>query len=103
MPTKKDKNLYSSLKLRSGLSAYISEIEKISLLTKEQESDFAQSYASCCQPLIKNHQLEYPCPSCAAAKYNLIVSNLRFVVSIAKKYQSHRTPLVDLINEGNMD
>ncbi|MGL5721111.1 MAG: sigma-70 family RNA polymerase sigma factor [Brevinema sp.] len=102
MSVKKSKTSYSNLKLRSGLSAYIAEIDSIPLLTKEQEEHYAKCYASCCQPLIKDHRLEYPCPSCAAAKYQLIVSNLRFVVSIAKRYHCPRIPLVDLINEGNL-
>ena len=35
-------------------------------------------------------------------KERLIVSNLRFVVSIAVRYQNLGLPLMDLINEGNM-
>ncbi len=37
-----------------------------------------------------------------AAKDKLIVSNLRFVISIAKKYQGYGIPLCDLISEGNI-
>ena len=32
----------------------------------------------------------------------LIKANLRFVVSVAKQYQFHGMPLIDLINEGNL-
>ena len=36
------------------------------------------------------------------ARERLVLSNLRFVVSVAKQYQNHGLTLGDLINEGNM-
>jgi RNA polymerase primary sigma factor len=36
------------------------------------------------------------------AKLELIQRNLRFVVSVAKQYETKDTPLADLINEGNL-
>jgi len=37
----------------------------------------------------------------ASAKEKVISSNLRFVVSVAKRYQNQGIPLEDLISEGN--
>ena len=38
----------------------------------------------------------------ARAKEKMVLSNLRLVVSVAKRYQNLGTPLADLINEGNL-
>ena len=69
-----------------SLRTYINEINKIPLLTREEEDDLARRMAQ----------------GDDKAKEKLINSNLRFVVKIAKKYMNKGLPLVDLINEGNM-
>jgi RNA polymerase sigma-32 factor len=69
------------------LDLYISEINRFSLLTAEEEFKFAVQ-------LKKFGDVD------AAEK--LIVSNLRFVVKIAHEYRSYGFSLADLIQEGNV-
>jgi len=68
------------------LSMYFNEISRIPLLTREEEDKAARAAAK----------------GNIAARDKLINSNLRFVVTVAKKYQGLGIPLVDLINEGNI-
>ncbi len=64
---------------------YLREIGKVPLLTFAQEIDLAKKFE-------RNDK---------AAKKKLIESNLRLVVSIAKKYVGRGMSLLDLIQEGN--
>lgn len=70
----------------SSISWYLDQINRIPLLTREQEDTLARAARD------GNEK----------AKDELIKSNLRFVVSIAKKYQTSGISLLDLINEGNL-
>jgi len=70
----------------SLLTTYIREIERIPLLTREQEYDLAVK--------AKHGDME--------ARAKLIESNSRFVISVAKSYQNRGLPLTDLISEGNV-
>lgn len=65
---------------------YLREIGKIPLLTYDQELDLAKK-------VLKGDE---------AAKQKLAESNLRLVVSIAKKYVGRGMLFLDLIQEGNM-
>lgn len=65
---------------------YIKEINEFKILKKEEEEDLAKQMAK--------GNME--------ARDKLILSNLRFVVSIAKRYINKGVPFLDLINEGNM-
>ncbi len=67
------------------LDQYLQEIGQISLLTAEQEVELTQR--------IKAGDEE--------ALHQMVRANLRFVVSVAKKYQGQGLSLSDLINEGN--
>lgn len=68
------------------LSIYLKEINKIPLLTREEEEKLSKA-------AMKGDE---------ESKQQLIQANLRFVVSIAKKYQVSGISLIDLINEGNL-
>jgi len=68
------------------LSMYLKEINRIPLLSREDEDTYARAAA-------KGDQF---------AKDMLVKSNLRFVVNVAKKYQNQGLPLSDLISEGNI-
>lgn len=68
------------------LSMYLKEINKIPLLTREEENYHARRAAQGIQE----------------SKDALIQANLRFVVNVAKKYQNQGLPLSDLISEGNI-
>jgi RNA polymerase primary sigma factor len=82
---KKYSELGTSLDV-SSLSVYLREINKIPLLTREQEVTLARSAKEGSQD----------------AKDKLIQANLRFVVNVAKKYQNQGLTLSDLISEGNL-
>jgi len=71
---------------KNAVQIYLKQIESIPVMTRKQEEECATRAAK----------------GDVSAKEKLIVSNLRFVVSIAVKYQNLGLPLMDLINEGNM-
>src|SRR5438093_2212978 len=67
-----------------ALQLFLNEAGKWPLLTAEEEVELSKR--------IERGELE--------AKERMINSNLRLVVSIAKKYQGNEMPLLDLIQEG---
>ncbi len=70
----------------SILAMYLKDINKIPLLTHEEETELALKAAA----------------GDNEAKKKIVNSNLRFVVNVAKKYQNHGLDLTDLISEGNI-
>lgn len=70
---------------RDSLSIYLDEINKIPLLTAEQELELIKKVAS----------------GSKSAKNKLVEANLRFVVKTAKEYMNRGIEFEDLIDEGN--
>lgn len=69
-----------------SLEKYLQEIGKVALLSVDEEETLARR--------IKQGDQD--------ALTQLILANLRFVVSVAKQYQNQGMSLSDLINEGNL-
>lgn len=71
---------------RESLDLYLDEISRVPLLTREEEMELARK-------AFRGNVL---------AQEKLARHNVRFVVSVAKKFQNRGVPLVDLIGEGNL-
>ncbi len=69
-----------------SLDQYLRDISKYPLITQQDEVELAQG--------IRKGDEE--------SLDKMVRSNLRFVVSVAKKYQNQGVSLADLINEGNL-
>jgi RNA polymerase primary sigma factor len=85
----KEKKAKKTVKTSSDenvLSMYLREINRIPLLSREEEDEIARAAAQ----------------GNKAARERLVNANLRFVVNVAKKYQGQGLPLADLISEGNV-
>src|ERR1700733_431859 len=93
---------------------YLRDIGRYPLLTKDDEARLAQAIeagheasASLAHPTAKptpakKRELRRIQCAAAAAQQTFVSSNLRLVVSIAKKYQASGLPLLDLVQEGNL-
>ncbi|HEX7010147.1 MAG TPA: RNA polymerase sigma factor RpoD/SigA [Phycisphaeraceae bacterium] len=73
--------------LKSELDIYLSQIDEAPLLTAQEEREL-------CRRIIQHN--------CPQSRDRMIRSNLRLVVSIAKRYLNRGLPLQDLIEEGNL-
>jgi len=71
---------------RESLDLYLEEISRVPLLTREEELALARRAFR----------------GDVRAQEKLARHNVRFVVSVAKKFQNRGVPLVDLIGEGNV-
>ncbi|OGH98830.1 MAG: RNA polymerase sigma factor RpoD [Candidatus Margulisbacteria bacterium GWF2_38_17] len=83
--SEKQKELHE-IKTNDVVKMYLKEIGTVDLLTSDQEQELAKQIVS----------------GSTAAKKDLVNSNLRLVVSIAKKYIGRGLTFLDLIQEGNI-
>ena len=93
---------------------YLTDIGRYPLLTKDDEARLAQAMeagreaeTALADPgsrptPARKRQLRRIQATAAAAEQSFVSSNLRLVVSIAKKYQASGLPLLDLVQEGNL-
>ena len=70
-----------------SLDSYIQEVNKIPMLTLEEEQELANAYRD-------HDDLE--------AARRLVLAHLRFVVHVAKGYSGYGLQLGDLVQEGNI-
>lgn len=82
----KDMSFVENLNVDDPVKMFLKEIGKIKLLTYEEENELSER-------MLKGDE---------NAKKQLIESNLRLVVSIAKKYIGRGMHFLDLIQEGNL-
>jgi RNA polymerase primary sigma factor len=83
---KKSKRLYDSI-TPNNLSLYLKEISRIPPISPDREKELGK--------LIQEERDE-------DSLNQLVEANLKFVVSLAKKYKNSGIPFLDLINEGNL-
>jgi len=87
LPTGESVELFHPMEERSDLiDIYLREISHIPLLSPDEEAELARR-------IFQGDE---------EARKRLILSNLRLVISIAKKYVNRGLPLMDLIEEGNL-
>src|SRR5699024_9419608 len=93
---------------------YLTDIGQYALLTKDDEVRLAQAIEAGNEAreeleadakgmtAARKRELRRTSRSGERAQRTFVQSNLRLVVSIAKKYQASGLPLLDLIQEGNL-
>ncbi len=83
----KSKKLAAIPTLSGSLESYISAVNQISILTREEERELGLQ-------VFDHNDLE--------AAHRLVTSHLRFVVYVARSYAGYGLPVGDLIQEGNI-
>ena len=72
---------------RDTFEQYMAEVNRIPLLSRQEEDELTATFAQSQDPAIA---------------HRLVVSNLRFVVRIANEYRGYGLKLIDLVQEGNL-
>ena len=72
---------------RDTFEQYMSEVNRIPLLSRQEEDELTSTFSQSQDPAIA---------------HRLVVSNLRFVVRIANEYRGYGLKLIDLVQEGNL-
>jgi RNA polymerase primary sigma factor len=86
IPTLPQESVPRAYGARSSLEQYLREISEVPLLKPDEEVTLARRIQR----------------GDAAAREHMIRANLRLCVKIARDYEHHGVPLLDLINEGNI-
>ena len=95
---------------KGPVSVYLKQIGEIRRLTKEEELDLWQRLEACREKkeLLENNEgsslkeIEDIEKEIDAIQHQLVKSNLRLVISIAKRYYNSGVPFIDIIDEGNI-
>lgn len=85
-PTPRFEGFAAAAEERNALDQYLQEVSRHELLTPEQEIELGARARAGDEEAIQR----------------IVRSNLRFVISVAKKYQNRGVSLIDLIQEGNV-
>lgn len=76
----------STVEERTALDQYLRDVSKHELITPEEEIEYGRRAQAGDEDAVQR----------------LVRANLRFVISVAKKYQNRGVSLIDLIQEGNV-
>ena len=88
---KTEKTMSSPLN-QDEIQMYLSDIRKIKVMTPKRERELSETV---CSGNITDKELD-------KIHQELLQGNLRFVITVAKKYQNQGLPMGDLIAEGNL-
>jgi RNA polymerase primary sigma factor len=108
----KDQDQLVDLQTTDSFRLYLDEVGRHPLLTKQDEVELSQAYEHGLQAQLALADLDPGDPTRAQletaaargewARRKMIESNLRLVVSIARRFSATGLPLGDLVQEGNL-